>query len=98
MSHISGKETCAMDSAPCPACDRNKNGIFSVYRNGDWHCQKCDATFQGPTPDQCRDWRQLAIETDVEDSQPARSDGGRRHETRALAHINSLLQRRGVAL
>lgn len=49
----------AMDSAPCPHCDRNRNGIFSDREDDRWYCHKCETRFDGPTPEQLREWRQL---------------------------------------
>jgi ribosomal protein L37AE/L43A len=50
----------AMDSAPCPNCDRNQNGIFSERRDHRWHCLKCETTFDGPMSTRLRRYRREA--------------------------------------
>jgi ribosomal protein L37AE/L43A len=62
MSHITEKTADAMDSAPCPHCDCNHNGIFSDRQNGHWHCYKCGRNFDGPKPIQYSQQRYWAVE------------------------------------
>lgn len=49
-----------MDSPPCPDCDRNKNGIFTVLRSREknrYLCEKCGSIFDGPSPEKVRQER-----------------------------------------
>lgn len=57
-----GRHPDAMDSAPCPHCDRNQNGIFSERRDHRWHCLKCGTTFDGPLPARLRRYRHEAAD------------------------------------
>lgn len=47
----------AMDSPPCPACERNRNGIFSERDDHRWKCCKCGAIFDAPIRGRLRRYR-----------------------------------------
>lgn len=47
----------AMDSPPCPACERNQNGIFSERYDHQWKCCKCGTIFDAPIRGRLRRYR-----------------------------------------
>lgn len=57
----------AMDSPPCPACERNRNGIFSERYDHQWKCCKCGTIFDPPICARLRRYQRAreALTTDV---------------------------------
>lgn len=52
-----GIDADAMNSAPCPQCEDNQNGMFSQWYGQRWYCLKCQTRFDGPTPEQLQQRR-----------------------------------------